>query len=136
MIFLFKKIKMVQIRDEMAMGIKRACEWACWGILIWSIKQSIRKLSVRSMCQKLVPRLRQNAFTYRKAYSFEFEIFFHFQNRKKIQILQLSRGNISLKIIPEKKLEEIIRFQQKLLVKKTYKADKQTDREMKIGKFI
>ena len=41
MIFSLNKIRLGQIRDEMAMGIKCASEWACWGISIWSIKQSM-----------------------------------------------------------------------------------------------
>ena len=74
-VFSFDKIKLVPIHDEMAMGIKRASEWACWCILVWSIKKSIEKLSVRSMYRKFVPSLRQNAFTYRSTCPFKFHIF-------------------------------------------------------------
>ena len=115
--FLLNKSRLVQIHDEMAMGIKRASEWACWCTLIWSIKQSITKLRARSMCQKFVLSLRQNAITYRWADPFRFDIFFLDSKLKTgIQFSQMSRGNKSLWINSRKKLEEIIRFRQKLLV--------------------
>ena len=53
-------------------GIKRASEWAYWCILTQSIKQSIKWLSLWSMCQWCVLSLRQNALAYREAYSFRF----------------------------------------------------------------
>ena len=64
MIFLLNKIRLVQIRDGMAMGIKRASEWACWCISIWSIKQSIEQLRVRSMCQELLYLLPQTKLSH------------------------------------------------------------------------
>ena len=65
MIFFLNKMRLVHIRDEVAMEIKRASEWACLRILIWSIKQSMEWLSVQSLRHKYVPSFRQNAFMHR-----------------------------------------------------------------------
>ena len=111
MIFLFKKIRSVQIHDEMAMGAKRASEWACWCIWIWTIKQSIEKLSVRSMC---ITKRFHGSLSVSIWIS---HVFLDSKQKSRIRIFpQISRANWSLWIIPKKKLQEMIGFRQKLLV--------------------
>ena len=108
MIFLVNKVRLVQIRDGMAMGIKRASEWAGWCILIWSSKQSIEKLS---MCHQYVPSLSQNAFYVLLRHSTVVEsihlsfTFFPLDSKQKtgIQISPISRGDESLSITLRRK---------------------------------
>ena len=99
MIFLFNKIRLVQIRDGMAMGIKRASEWACWRNL-FLVNQSINResVSLRSTCQKFVLKFAPKRFyCIAKCLHLEFHSFFLDSKQKTgIQISQTSKVNKSL----------------------------------------
>ena len=53
MIFLFNKIRLVQIRDEMAMGMKRASDWTLL-VHFSLVNQAINHMTE---CQEYVPEL-------------------------------------------------------------------------------
>ena len=114
--FLQQNLDWSKIRYEMAMGTKRASKWVCWCILVWSIKQSMEWLSVRSMCHKFVPSLRQNTFyislshsTVVEAYPFRFvKLFPGFKTKKRNRnFANIKRESITFNHSKEKTFKKL-----------------------------